>query len=106
MINKSCITKYFENLKNHDGIDSKCELNWAFYFSHSEKDLLESVKVHLILKGYDFSEVIYCDNLYYLQIAKNEIHTEDSLLKRCIELFDFSKKFGINTFEGFDAQIV
>lgn len=104
MIDKVYISKYFENIKEQNVFSVKDELNWGFYFSHNKIELLKSAINHTIFTLYDFKEIVCCDNLYYLQIAKNEFHTEDTLLNRCNELYEFSKKLGIDSFDGFDVE--
>jgi len=104
MVKKSYIIKYFQTIKNQKDLDLKKELNWGFYFSHNKKEHLVNISNHTILNKYDFKEVVSCDSSYYLQIAKNEIHTEESLFKRCIELYEFSKNQGIESFDGFDVE--
>jgi len=106
MIKKSYIKEYFKTINNIKNLDLKKELNWGFYFSHNKKEHLIIVSNHSILSKYDFKEIVSCDNTYYLQIAKNEIHTEESLYKRCVELYEFSKKLGIESFDGFDVEEV
>lgn len=106
MIKKTYIKKYFKTINSLKNLDLKKELNWGFYFSHDKKEHLINVSNHSILSKYDLIEIVSCDNSYYLQIAKNEIHTEETLFERCIELYKFSKNQGIDSFDGFDVEEV
>lgn len=104
MVKKSYIKDCFKTIKSEDVLNLESELNWGFYFSHREKELLNIALNHNILSTYDFIEIVCCDDLYYLQIAKNELHTEETLFVRCYELYKFSKELGIDTFHGFDVD--
>lgn len=104
MFEKSYITEHFKIINNQKIFDLKEELSWGFYFSNKDKELLNIACKHALLNIYDFIEVIYCDDLYHLQVAKNEIHTEESLFQRCNELYEFSKSLGIDSFNGFDVE--
>jgi hypothetical protein len=106
MIKKSYIKEYFKTINSIKNLDLEKELNWGFYFSHKEKQHLINISKNSALNKYDFKEIVSCDNIYYLQIAKNEIHTEESLFKRCVELYEFSKIQGIDRFDGFDVEEV
>lgn len=104
MIKKSYIEKYFKTIKKQTDLNLKEQLNWGFYFSHNKKELLVRALDSSFFNTYDFTEVVCCNNSYYLQITKNEIHTKESLFERCKELYIFSKNLGINSFEGFDVE--
>lgn len=104
MVKKSYIKDCFKTIKSEDVLNLESELNWGFYFSHKDKKLLNSLIDHTQLSIYDFVEIVYLDDLYYLQIAKNELHNEETLFKRCKELYKFCKKLGVDTFHGFDVD--
>ena len=104
MYTKDYIEDYFFQIILNSELCPKVNLSWGYYFSHNDLESLETAKEILISKGYDFAEIIQEEKEFFLHIEKIEIHTIDSLYKRCTELKTLTLELQIKSFDGFDVE--
>jgi hypothetical protein len=110
-INITHIYMMFDNIKNNTNWDTTANLRWSYYFSHSDRTLLDKAKKKLVAKGYKFVDLNISEDdnefapigSYYLQIEKIETHTPTSLDKRNDEFFIFANELGLDSYGGMDA---
>lgn len=110
-INITHINMMFDNIKKNTNWDTSADLSWSYYFSHSDRPLLDKAKKKLVAKGYKFVDLNISEDddefapigSYYLQVEKIETHTPTSLDKRNDEFFIFANELGLDSYGGMDA---
>lgn len=94
----------FEQMLATPGFDTSKPLQWGFFFISSTSTELQNVRKELEKRGYIYVSEHQDENKHYwLELAKIEIHTPDSLHKRNLELFSFAKNFKGVTYDGWDV---
>ena len=94
----------FEEMKSSPGFDTSKPLQWGFFFISPSKEALSKINKQLQSEGYQYVEEYQDENgNFWLQLAKIEIHTPESLHKRNGVLFSFAKRFSGVSYDGWDV---
>jgi hypothetical protein len=95
----------FERMRTTPGFDVSRSLQWGFFFVSSSRETLSSIRSELEAKGYSYVEEHRGkDGSHWLQLAKIEIHSPESLHKRNQELFAFAAAHQGVTYDGWDVS--
>jgi hypothetical protein len=94
----------FEQMRSTPGFDTTKPLQWGFFFISSSREPLLKISKQLQSEGYQYVEEHQDKNgKFWLQLAKIEIHTPESLHRRNGELFNFAKGFSGVVYDGWDV---
>jgi hypothetical protein len=94
----------FEQMRRTPGFDTAKPLQWGFFFVSSDRVPLQAVRTDLSDDGYRFvSERQDDKGRYWLELAKVEVHTPDTLHKRNNELFAWAKRDKGVIYDGWDV---
>ncbi|WP_153800819.1 ribonuclease E inhibitor RraB [Foetidibacter luteolus] len=86
------------------GVDTKQNLLYGYFFFDKDKSKLEKLKTDLVAQSYRFVELGKKENVeYMLHVEKIEKHTRQSLQKREEDLRVLAGKHNISSFNGFDV---
>lgn len=86
------------------GVNTKKPLLFGYFFYDKEKSKLENLKNELLKKNYKLVRLEIAEKKeYILHVEKVEIHTRASLLDRENQLENLSKKFNIESYDGWDV---
>jgi tetratricopeptide (TPR) repeat protein len=86
------------------GVDTKKPLLFGYFFYDKDKSKLENLKNELLNDNYQLVRLEMIEkNEFILHIEKVEIHTRSSLLERENQLEKLSKKFKVETYDGWDV---
>jgi len=84
----------FEQMRKTSGFDITKPLQWGFFFVSADRTSLQPVRSDLTREGYQFiGERQDEKGTFWLELARLEIHTPESLHKRNTELFARAKKY-------------
>ena len=94
----------FEQMRNAPGFDIRKPLQWGFFFVSADRTSLQTVRSDLSKEGYQFiGERQDESGRFWLELAKIEVHTAESLHKRNTELFARAKKYKGVVYDGWDV---
>ncbi|MEA5403126.1 tetratricopeptide repeat protein [Arcicella sp. DC2W] len=86
------------------GVDTRKPLLFGYFFYDKDKSKLESLKNELLNDNYQLVRLEMSEkNEFALHVEKVEIHTRSSLLERENQLEKLSKKFKVETYDGWDV---
>jgi len=86
------------------GVDTKKPLLFGYFFYDKDKSKLENLKNELLKDTYKLVRLEMTEKKeFILHVEKVEIHTRTSLLDRENQLEKLSKKFKIETYDGWDV---
>jgi hypothetical protein len=95
----------FEQMRNAPGFDVTKPLQWGFFFVARSPEALAPVRSKLEGLGYAYIEEHRGkDGSYWLQLAKVEIHSPESLHQRNQELYSFASNQPGVTYDGWDVS--
>ena len=84
------------------GVDTKQNLLYGYFFFDKDKSKLEKLKAGLVAQSYRFVELVKKENgEYMLHVEKVEKHTRQSLQKREENLRILTEKHNVSSFDGF-----
>ena len=95
------ISSIFDRLEIQ-GIDTKQELLYGYFFYGNGKSQLESLKQVLEQQLYSFVEIRKDDKLFVLHVEKIEQHTRDTLSVTKQNFTKLAEKYGVS-YDGFDV---
>lgn len=86
------------------GIDTKQNLLYGYYFVDKSKAVLEKLQPVLAKQSYKFVSLEKMDDgQYMLQVEKIEHHTRQSIFQREQELNQLAIAYHVGSFDGFDV---
>ncbi len=86
------------------GVDTKKPLLFGYFFYDKDKSKLDNLKNDLLKDNYKLVRLEITEKKeFILHVEKVEIHTRTSLLERENQLEKLSKKFNIETYDGWDV---
>jgi tetratricopeptide (TPR) repeat protein len=86
------------------GVDTKKPLLFGYFFYDKNKSKLENLKNELLKYTYKLVRLEMTEKKeFILHVEKVEIHTRTSLLDRENQLEKLSKKFKVETYDGWDV---
>lgn len=86
------------------GVDTKKPLLFGYFFYGKDKSKLENLKNELVKDSYKLVRLEMTENKgFILHVEKVEIHTRTSLLDRENQLEKLTKKFKVETYDGWDV---
>ena len=110
IITLESLEEMFENIKKQTKWDTTKPLLWGYFFTNSNPKLLEMARDVLVKKGYRYVDIYLSDkdnpddnDMWWLHIEKEEIHTPQSLDKRNDDLYNFANDFGLDSYDGMDV---
>ncbi len=87
-----------------EGVDTKQNLLYGYFFFDKEKSKLEKLKNDLVSQSYRFVEINKKDNgEFMLHVEKVEQHTRQSLYDQEQKLRLLAEKYNVSSFDGFDV---
>ena len=94
----------FEQMRSTPGFDVSRPLQWGYFFVAPTQEPLAAIRSALEPNGYVYVEShVDPKGKHWLQLARVEVHTPESLHKRNQELFLFAPNFGGATYDGWDV---
>jgi hypothetical protein len=94
----------FEQMRNTPGFDTSKPLQWGFFFNSADRTSLQTVRSDMSREGYQFVSERQDENgRFWLELAKVEVHTPESLHTRNTELFERAKKYKEVVYDGWDV---
>jgi hypothetical protein len=109
-IPRSQIAAMFADMKAHAPWNMEGDLLWGYYFTGTDKSVLEKAAKDLVGQGYRLAEIRLLDQAnnagvgtYQLHVERVEHHTPDSLFARNSQLYDFAASHGLATYDGMDV---
>jgi len=94
----------FEQMRKTPGFDVTRPLQWGFFFVSPDRQALQPIRSDLIREGYQFvGERKDESGAFWLELARLEVHTPESLHKRNTELFALARKYKGVTYDGWDV---
>ena len=110
MITKAQLQQMFDSIEEGTDWDLSKELVWGYFFTDSNKEVLEKAKDKLKKIGFDIVDIFLADkespqeaDLWWLHIEKIEHHTVESLFSRNSEFYEFAQVNGIDSYDGMDV---
>lgn len=108
-IPKSMLQDMFDNIGKKAKWDMSGNMLWGYFFTDSDKSVLELAAKKLVTEGYTFVDLFEAGDdeepldYYFLHVEKVETHSVDSLYKRNTELEAFAAKNGVDKYDGMDV---
>lgn len=103
MITLDSIKDTFRRMEEN-GVNTQKELLWGYFFTNKTKEKLEKITDIFRKDGYQIIDIYQDKNdLYWLNIEKVEVHSPESLYKRCKEFYQFAEKNNLESFDGYDV---
>ena len=104
-ISQAQIDAMFANMRAHAPWDVEGPLLWSFFFLDADKSKLQSAGADLAAQGYRFVDVssTRAADRFRLRVERVEVLTPVTLYSRDIELEALARKFGIQSYDGFDV---
>jgi len=85
------------------GVDTKANLLYGYFFYDKSKSKLEKIKNDLTSQGYKFVDIEKKDDGdYMLHVEKVEQHSRQTLFAREQYLSKLAIKYGVSSYDGFD----
>jgi hypothetical protein len=104
------LEEMFNRMETNSKWDFKKPMLWGYFFTNKEPTLLEKAKIELVKDGYRFVDIYKStpeeadrNDLWWLHVEKEEIHTPQSLDKRNDQLYVFADKMGLESYDGMDV---
>ena len=104
------LEEIFNKISESTPWDMNKPMLWGYFFTHSERELLEKAKDNLIALGYRFVDIYLADkqdlneaDVWWLHIEKEELHTPETLFKRNGDFRDLAACLGLNSYDGMDV---
>ena len=95
------INSIFDRLEVQ-GVDTKQELLYGYFFYNESKSKLEKLKQALEQQSYSFVEIRKEDKLFLLHVEKIERHTRQSLFAAEQNITKLAENYGVS-YDGFDV---
>ena len=94
----------FEQMRSTLGFDVSRPLQWGHFFVASSSEPLRTIRSRLEASGYIYVEEHRDEKgNHWLQMAKIEVHTPESLHKRNQDLYAFASQFKGVVYDGWDV---
>ena len=97
--------RIFERVQALPGFNLQRAARYGFFFTSSDPAVLVQIRAQLEPQGYDFVEV-HRDKTqkYWLQLAKSEIHTVESMVARNRLLYAVAESSRAAVYDGWDIE--
>lgn len=103
MVTLESIKNTFKRMED-DGVNTKIELLWGYFFTNNMPEQLEEIANKLNKQGYKKVEIYQDINgLYWLNLEKVGVHTPESLFAICEKFNQLAQNSLINSFDGYDV---
>lgn len=109
-VSRDRLQKMFADIARNTKWDMSREMLWGYFFTHPNRQLLESVTIELSRLGYRVVGIYLSDkkqrdepDLWWLHVERVEIHSVESLDARNKELTEFASRHGLASYDGMDV---
>lgn len=103
MLTLESIKNIFKRMSDN-GIDTRKELLWGYFFANKTIEPLEKIAKKLNERRYKKVEIHQDENgFYWLNLAKIDVHTPESLFVLCEEFNELARSNKLDSFDGFDV---
>jgi len=110
MISKEQLQEMFDSMTEQTDWDMLGEMVWGYFFTDSEKPVLEKVAPILEEMGYSVVSIYLSDkdsedeaDLWWLHSEKIEAHSVESLHRTNLEFYKFAEAHGLDSYDGMDV---
>ena len=99
----------FEAIRENTEWDLDSDLLWGYFFTHSDRDSLETAAQALMADGYELVQIFEAEEdgeglgEFFLHVERIETHSIDSLHERNVVLTEFARQHGLESYDGMDV---
>jgi len=109
-ITRDQLDTMFANIAKETDWDTSKPMLWGYFFTDGTREPLEKAKLLLEEKGYRYVDIFLADkdepnedDIWFLHVEKEEVHSAATLDKRNDELYRFAHKHGLGAYDGMDV---